>query len=85
MRIQEIRELAAKTLHELGFADSKPASESLLIKDRYYLGCRFSFDGISALWLEEAGQLRFIDDTGKLVKIVKLNAGKALEVAQPAA
>ena len=85
MSVQEVRELAVKTLNELGFAEAKASSENLLIKDGCYLGCRFRFEGISVIWLEEAGLLKFIDDAGKLRKVVRLAASRECPVAERAA
>lgn len=85
MKVSEVRELIARTLRDLGLGDIKPAGERLLIQDRFYLGCRFDFEGVSAIWLEEAGQVRFVGDSGKLLKIVRLNANGGGEVAEQAA
>jgi hypothetical protein len=49
------------------------------------VGGRFRFDGLSVIWMEEAGQHRFIDDSGKLFKVVKLNANSESSVTRRAA
>lgn len=73
----DVQELVATTLIDLGFAKAKSQGERLIYCDRYYVGVRFAFEGISALWLAGAGHVRFVDDSGKLLKIVKVAAGKA--------
>jgi hypothetical protein len=73
MKVSGIRELITATLHDLGLGDAKPAGEHLLIKDQFYLGCRFDFEGASAIWLEEFGQVRFFGESGKLLKVVRVN------------
>lgn len=85
MRVGDIRELITKTLHDLGLGDAKPVGERLLIKDHFYLGCRFDFEGASAIWLEESGQVRFFGDSGKLLKVIRVNAKGEGEVATQAA
>jgi hypothetical protein len=73
MRVSEVRELITTTLHDLGLGDAKPAGEHLLIKDQFYLGCRFDFEGASAIWLENSAQVRFFSDTGKLLKVIRVS------------
>ena len=85
MKVSDIRELIATTLHDLGLGDAKPAGERLLIKDHFYLGCRFDFEGASAIWLEDSEQVRFFGGSGKLLKVIRVNANGEDEVAKQAA
>jgi hypothetical protein len=85
MKVSDIRELITATLHDLGLGDAKPAGERLLIKDQFYLGCRFDFEGASAIWLEEFGQVRFFGDTGRLLKVVRVKESGEDKVAKQAA
>jgi hypothetical protein len=85
MKISDVRRLAAVTLHDLGMGDARPAGQRLLIKDRTYLGCRFEYVGASVIWLKESGQVKFFDGSGRLLKIIKLNARDDDEAAKQAA
>lgn len=73
MKVSDIRKLIATTLNDLGLRDAKPTGERLLIQDHFYLGCRFDFEGASVIWLEESGQVRFFGDSGKLLKVIRVN------------
>jgi hypothetical protein len=68
----EVRELVVTLLARLGRAGARPLGERPLTCDRYCVGVRFAFEGVSAIWLSSAAQLRFVDDSGKLLKIVSL-------------
>jgi hypothetical protein len=79
----EMRELVMTTLDDLGFGSAQPLGEQLLLRDRFYVGVRFAFEGVSAIWLMDADHLRFVDDTGKLLKTVSF--GGSQEVVGKAA
>ncbi len=85
MKVSDVRQLIATTLHDLGLGDIKPAGERLLTKDRFYVGCQFNFEGVAAIWLVDAEQVRFVADSGELLKIIKLNANHEGEAAKQAA
>ena len=85
MKVNDIRELIATTLNDLGLGDAKPAEERLLIKDQFYFGCRFDFDGASVIWLEDSGQVRFFGDTGRLLKVIRVNTNGEDRVGDRAA
>jgi hypothetical protein len=79
----DIRELVTSTLDDLGFGDAKPLGQRLLHRDRFFVGVRFEFEGISAIWLTDTDYLRIIDGTGKLLKLV--GPGAAQEAARKVA
>jgi hypothetical protein len=81
--MEEVRALVRATLNELGFGDAKPLAERLICCERFYVGVRIAFEGISAIWLSEAGHVRFVDDSGKLLRIKRYAETK--EVANKAA
>jgi hypothetical protein len=60
------------TLAELGRADAAPLGERVLFRDRCLVGMCFDFEGISAIWLTSLGQLKFVDGSGELVKVLSL-------------
>jgi hypothetical protein len=79
----EMHELLRTTLDELGYGNAQPLGEQLLFHDRCYVGVRFVFEGVSAISPVFADHLRFVDDTGKLLKIVRFDSGQ--EVGKKAA
>jgi hypothetical protein len=72
----EMRELVMTTLNDLGFGNAQPLGEHVLLRDRFYVGVRFAFEGVSAIWLVDADHLRFVDDTGKLLKTVSFDGSQ---------
>jgi hypothetical protein len=72
--MKAIRDLVTKTLNELGFGEAKSKGEQLVCSDRYQVGVRFAYDGVSAIWLNETGHVRFVDDSGRLIKVVRLRS-----------
>ena len=74
----EMHELLRTTLDELGYGNAQPLGEQLLFHDRCYVGVRFVFEGVAAIWLADADHLRFVDDKGKLLKIVRFDASQSV-------
>jgi hypothetical protein len=74
--MNNVRELVTTTLEELGLGDATSLGERLVCSDRYYVGVRFAFEGVSAIWLSHAGHIRFVDDAGKLLRVVRLAASQ---------
>ena len=81
--MDDVRALVAATLKDLGFGHAKPLGERLICCERFYVGVRIAFEGVSAIWLSEAGHVRFVDDSGKLLQIRRFAEGK--EVVRTAA
>ena len=76
--MDDVRELVSATLKDLGFGDAKLLGERLICSENFYVGVRIAFDGVSAIWLSEAGHVRFVDDSGKLLRIARLTEGKGV-------
>jgi hypothetical protein len=74
--VNEVRELVATTLNRLGFGSAKSLGERLVCSESCQVGIRFAFDGVSAIWLGNSRHIRFVDDAGKLPKVVRLTAGQ---------
>ncbi len=77
MNVDQARRVVLDVLRGMGRSDARPLGEQPLSCDRYPLGVRFSFVGVSALWLSAAAQIRFVDDSGTLLKIVGLTVSQA--------
>jgi hypothetical protein len=60
------------TLDELGRGDATPLGERVLFRDRCLVGMCFDFEGLSAIWLTSLGQLKFVDSSGELLKVLSL-------------
>jgi hypothetical protein len=73
MQARAARELMLATLPELGFGGAKSLGERLLVRDGRYAGIRFEFEAVSAVWLIDAGEVRFITSAGKLLKTVHVD------------
>jgi hypothetical protein len=73
--VNKIRELVATTLNGLGLGSAKSLGERLVCCDNRRVGVHFAFEGVSAIWLDDASHVRFVDDSGKLLKVVRLTAG----------
>jgi hypothetical protein len=61
-------------LSGLGFGAVKSLDYHVLFRCRHHAGVRFAFEGVLAIWLVDADYLRFVDSTGNLFKIVRLDA-----------
>ena len=73
--VDDVRDLVAMTLNRLGLGGAKSLGERLC-SDGCNVGVRFAFDGVSAIWLDDSPHVRFVDDAGKLLKVVRLTAGQ---------
>jgi hypothetical protein len=79
-----VQELLKSTLDDLGLGTARPLAERVLFRDRCLIGMCFEFDGVSAQWLTALGQLKFVDRSGALLKVVSLPrelSGRGLEAA----
>ncbi len=70
--MNDIRELVMRSLALLGLGNAKSLGEQLVCLDNSQVGVRFAFEGVSAIWLNNAGTIRFVNDAGKLLKVVRL-------------
>jgi hypothetical protein len=69
--MNDVREFVMNTLCLLGFGKAKSLGEQLVCLDNSYVGVRFTFEGVSAIWLNDASIVRFVDDAGKVLKVVR--------------
>ncbi len=74
--MNDIRDLVMTTLSRLGLGNAKSLGERLVCSEGYHVGVRFAFDGVSAIWLGSSGHIRFVDDAGKLLRVVRLSPGR---------
>ena len=67
-----IHDLMAATLSELGLPAPTNFIQTMLMKDRYFVGWKFHYDGGYAIWLADGSTIEFYDERGKLLKTVAL-------------
>ena len=73
MTLPEIRELVKNALQKMGRKDAQPVAERLLLRDRHYVGRRFEFVGVSAVWLAEAEEIKFYGASGEFLRAIQLS------------
>jgi hypothetical protein len=73
--VNDVRDLVMTTLGRLGLGSATELGEQLVCYENCRVGVRFAFEGVSAIWLNDASLVRFVDDAGKLLKVVRLTAG----------
>ena len=69
---QRVRELVLRTVPDFGVCDTTPSAETLLLRDGYYCGRCFKFEGVRAIWLSEANQVKFYTDGGRWLATIEL-------------
>ena len=72
MQLDEVRTIVDQTLHELGLGAAQLIGERIVLQDRFYVGRRFEFEGVSVLWLVEAHQIKFYNAQGEFITSVQL-------------
>jgi hypothetical protein len=83
MITSDVRELVQNTIRSFG-RDAELIGERLLLKARHYAGRQFDFDGISAVWMFDADEIKFFDRSGSLLLAVR-PGDKAEQVVRRAA
>ena len=73
MQARVVRELVLAALPELGFGGGESLGERLLVRDGCYAGIRFEFEEVSAIWLIEVREVRFVTDAGKVLRTIRLD------------
>jgi hypothetical protein len=69
--MNDIRDLITTTLDGLGLAGARSLGEQLICSSNNRVGVRFAYEGVSAIWMNDAGLIRFVDDSGRLLKVVR--------------
>jgi hypothetical protein len=64
-----IHDVVAAMLNEMGFCVA-PGSmiRTILLRDRYFVGHKYRFDGGYAAWVAKTNVVEVYDDQGKLLK-----------------
>ena len=72
----DIHDLLSVTLTELGLPAPTDIIQTMLMKDGYFVGWRFRYDGGYAILLADDSTMKFYGDEGKLLKAVALETEK---------
>ena len=72
LRPVEAREIVNRTFSNLS-STPKNCIESLLIRDGFYCGYRYSFGELSAVWFVEEDEIKFFDSKGRTIRVVACN------------
>jgi len=72
MQLDEVRTIVSETLRELGLGAVQLIGERIVLQDRFYVGRRFEFEGVSVLWLVEAQEIKFYNAHGEFITSVQL-------------
>ena len=73
---QSIQDLVAATLAELGLLAPTNLIQTMLMKDRYFVGWKFRYDGGHAIRWAGGDTLEFYDECGTLLKTVAIGEEK---------
>ncbi len=71
-----IHELVAATLAELGLPALAVIIQTMLLKDGYFVGYKFRYNGGFATLQAGSSTIEFYDEQGKLLKTAAINADK---------
>jgi len=69
---QRIRELVLQSVPDFGVGSPIPCGETVLLRDGTYFGRSFQFEGLRAIWLAEANQLKFYSESGHWLGTIEL-------------
>ena len=71
-----IHDVLAATLSELGLPAPTNLIQTMLMKDRYFVGWKFRYDGGYAIMRAGTNTIEFYDEQGTLLKTVALEDEK---------
>ena len=70
--IAVVREKALAALRAVG-APGGDCMETILTKDRFFVGRRFRLGGFAAVWLAGEREIKIIGDDGRLIEVQPLD------------
>jgi hypothetical protein len=69
---ERVRQLVLESLVDFGVMRAVPCGETLLLRDGFYCGRSFNFEGVRAVWMTEAHQVKFFSDGGRWLGTIDL-------------
>lgn len=70
--VVSVREYLAETIGQMDKGSPEPLGEVLLHRNGFYVGRRFEFAEVRAIWFEEEGQVKLYDREGRFLRSLKL-------------
>ena len=74
-----VRQQVSDALAQLGLVEIELQYETILVRDGFYIGRRFEFGVVQAIWSAESGTVRIFADGAK--PIAEIGAEKRICVA----
>ncbi len=71
--LERVRELIQKKMQIHGATLDPPPTESILIRDGFFCGRRFTSAQIHAVWFHEENQVKFHRQDGTMIEAVDLD------------
>ena len=69
---KSIPDLVAATLAELGLPTPANIIQTMLMKDRFFVGWKFRYDGGYSIWVPGGSTIEFYNKDGNLLKAVSI-------------
>ncbi len=77
MDILHVRQLVTTAVAERGLAPATIVGETVMVRGGYYVGRRFMFEGLEAVWMLDALQVGLQTDEGETLPPIDLQAGES--------
>ena len=71
-----MNDILASTLTELGIPVPSNAVQTMLMKDRYFVGWKFRYDGGYAVFFQEKSTIKLFDEQANLLKSIAVESAK---------
>lgn len=73
-QIDSARQQVFEAARQLGVSEEEAAHplETILLDDGFYVGRRFRWETLSAIWFHDEGTVEFYDETDALVQAIHL-------------
>ena len=76
-RNERVLRLVQQTFEELGADAAEPPRQTILVRDGYYCGYRFTGEAHQAVWFVEEDQVKFYGPDGSLLCVLTAVAAQA--------
>ena len=74
-KLDQVRRTVAARFAQLGGTHSADFCETILVREGYYCGRRFSFEDWRAVWFADEEEVKFSDADGSPIDSIKLENG----------
>ena len=80
MTVTSVRALVQAGLHELGLVNAVSLGERYLIRSGGFAGILFEFEEVSAIYLVNADHLKFVNNSGEVLKLLPIEHSQDVAV-----